>query len=98
MSRISTGNPATDFTPENIVSWIGRCLPNPEHVTWIDICNSYVSFFWRGNTYRVSVDSIFTEKVEGVISIRSDDAVLIEALIKKQWLLEKGQLKYGSLA
>lgn len=87
--------PTTEFTPENIVSWLSRCMPNAEQINWIDITSSLLRFEWRGKNFQITIDNLHTEEFNGQILIGSDEAALIEALVKKQWLMEKGKTRIG---
>jgi len=79
---------STKFTPENIVSRLARCLPYSEQVEWIDLGSMEMRFQWRGKLFQIRVDSMNVEEVDGRILSGSNEAMLIEALLKKQWLME----------
>ncbi len=76
------------FTRNNIVTWLSRCMPNAEQMTWITLDAEEIRFEWRGATFKVTVEPIFVEEVDGMILSGSDKAMLIEALLKKQFVLE----------
>jgi hypothetical protein len=76
------------FTPERIVSWLARCLPNAEQVNWLDLGSMDMRFEWRGHKFQVRVETMAVNEINGALTIGSNEAALIEALLKKQWLME----------
>jgi hypothetical protein len=76
------------FTTERIVSWIARALPTADEVNWIKIRAENVRFEWRGKEFRITCGTMLVEKMNGDIVISSDEADLIERLLKKQFAIE----------
>lgn len=76
------------ITTENVVSLVSHCMPSAEQIHWLEIARNGVRFAWRKKSYRVNVETLFVEEISGSLLIGSDEAALIEQLLKKQRTIE----------
>lgn len=80
--------PKAEFTPEKIISWISRCMPNASHIDWLDVGSAQMIFDWRGRKFQINVSTLHVMEIEGALNVGSNEAALIEALLTKKWLME----------
>lgn len=76
------------FSPESIITWLNRSLPNANQVKWIDVGSAFLRFEWRGKKFQINVVSMHVEEFDGRLLVGSNEAALIQALLDKQRTLE----------
>jgi hypothetical protein len=84
-STITGTRPIGKLTTERVISCLYRCIPNAEQIEWKEIGMQQLIFEWRGQLFKLQVDSLFVEEKVGDMLHGSNEAALIAMLLKKQF-------------